>query len=242
MGSRWTSVDWVNSGLMTFFFFVVGLEARREFDMGELRERRRVTLPLVAGLGRHGGAGAIYLAVNAGHGSAHGWGGDVDRHRVRARHADARRATLPGAAARVHADGGRVDDVVALVVIATVYTGGRRRAMAAAVAGSRSSSRCCSRCGRRPRRRSSTSRSAWPSGWRSLKSGVDPVVIGLAMGLLTYAYPAAAHRPRARDRALPPLPGAADARARPVAPGSASTPPSRRTSGCSSSTTRGRAT
>src|SRR6266545_8344506 len=32
---------WVNSGLMTFFFFVVGLEARREFDFGELRERRR---------------------------------------------------------------------------------------------------------------------------------------------------------------------------------------------------------
>ena len=35
---------WVNSGLMTFFFLVVGLEARREFDMGELRERRRLTL------------------------------------------------------------------------------------------------------------------------------------------------------------------------------------------------------
>src|SRR5438270_13648676 len=32
--------NWVNSGLMTFFFFVVGLEARREFDLGELRERR----------------------------------------------------------------------------------------------------------------------------------------------------------------------------------------------------------
>ncbi len=32
---------WVNSGLMSFFFLVAGLEARREFDMGELRERRR---------------------------------------------------------------------------------------------------------------------------------------------------------------------------------------------------------
>ena len=42
---------WINSGLMTFFFFVVGLEARREFDMGELRERRRVAMPLLAGLG-----------------------------------------------------------------------------------------------------------------------------------------------------------------------------------------------
>src|SRR5438477_6526368 len=31
---------WVNEGLMTFFFLVVGLEAKRELDMGELRERR----------------------------------------------------------------------------------------------------------------------------------------------------------------------------------------------------------
>src|SRR5438094_1465882 len=42
---------WLNSGLMTLFFFVVGLEARREFDLGELRERRRVTRPRAAGLG-----------------------------------------------------------------------------------------------------------------------------------------------------------------------------------------------
>src|ERR687891_1476062 len=34
--------EWVNSGLMTFVFFVLGLEARREFDLGELRERRGV--------------------------------------------------------------------------------------------------------------------------------------------------------------------------------------------------------
>jgi Na+/H+ antiporter NhaA len=66
--------EWVNSGLMTFFFFVVGLEARREFDMGELRERRRLTLPLAAGLGGMVVPVAIYLAANAGRSSAHGWG------------------------------------------------------------------------------------------------------------------------------------------------------------------------
>ena len=54
---------WVNSGLMTFFFFVVGLEARREFDMGELRERRRVALPLAAGLAGMAVPVAIYKAV-----------------------------------------------------------------------------------------------------------------------------------------------------------------------------------
>ena len=42
---------WVNTGLMTLFFFVVVLEARREFDMGELRDRRRLALPMVAGVG-----------------------------------------------------------------------------------------------------------------------------------------------------------------------------------------------
>src|SRR3954454_14429164 len=65
---------WVNSGLMTFFFFVVGLEARREFDMGELRERRRLTLPLLAGLAGMAVPIAVYLAINAGHHSVHGWG------------------------------------------------------------------------------------------------------------------------------------------------------------------------
>ena len=65
--------EWVNSGLMTFFFFVFGLEARREWDMGELRQRRRLALPVAAGLGGLIVPVAIYLAVN--HGSAaRGWG------------------------------------------------------------------------------------------------------------------------------------------------------------------------
>ena len=64
---------WVNSGLMTFFF-VLGLEARREFDLGELRERRRFALPLLAAIGGMATAVAIYLAFNMGSSSAHGWG------------------------------------------------------------------------------------------------------------------------------------------------------------------------
>src|SRR5207245_3068213 len=42
---------WVNEGVMTFFFLVVGLEAKREFDMGELRERRRLAIPAMAAVG-----------------------------------------------------------------------------------------------------------------------------------------------------------------------------------------------
>src|SRR6266550_3712792 len=41
---------WLNSGLMTLFFLVVGLETRRELDLGDLRERRRFVLPIITGL------------------------------------------------------------------------------------------------------------------------------------------------------------------------------------------------
>ena len=63
---------WINDGLMTFFFFVIGLEARREFDVGELRERRRVALPLLAGIGGMIVPVAIYAAFNASEPSARG--------------------------------------------------------------------------------------------------------------------------------------------------------------------------
>lgn len=65
---------WVNDGLMTFFFLVVGLEVRREFDMGELRERRRVAVPLMAAIGGMVVPIAIYLAFNGGGDAAGGWG------------------------------------------------------------------------------------------------------------------------------------------------------------------------
>jgi Na+/H+ antiporter NhaA len=59
---------------MALFFLVAGLEARRKFDMGELRERLRLALPLVVALGGMTVPVAIWLAVNAGHASASGWG------------------------------------------------------------------------------------------------------------------------------------------------------------------------
>jgi Na+/H+ antiporter NhaA len=65
---------WVNDGLMTFFFLVVGLEVRREFDMGELRERSRVAVPVLAAIGGMTLPALIYLAFNAGGPNADGWG------------------------------------------------------------------------------------------------------------------------------------------------------------------------
>ena len=43
--------QWVNEGLMTLFFLVVGLEARRELEVGQLRERSTVRIPLIAAIG-----------------------------------------------------------------------------------------------------------------------------------------------------------------------------------------------
>jgi Na+/H+ antiporter NhaA len=66
--------EWINDGLMAFFFFVAGLEIRREFDMGELRERRRIATPVLAAVGGIVVPAAIYLAFNAGQPTARGWG------------------------------------------------------------------------------------------------------------------------------------------------------------------------
>src|SRR4051794_31350842 len=73
-GGGLTVREWGDSGLVTFFFFVLGLEARREFDLGDFRERRRLVLPLLASAGGMGAAVAIYLAFNLGSSGAQGWG------------------------------------------------------------------------------------------------------------------------------------------------------------------------
>jgi NhaA family Na+:H+ antiporter len=65
---------WINDGLMTIFFFAVGLEIRREIHRGELSEPRRAALPLVAALGGMLVPASIYFGINRGHASAAGWG------------------------------------------------------------------------------------------------------------------------------------------------------------------------
>jgi Na+/H+ antiporter NhaA len=182
--------EWVNSGLMTFFFFVLGLEARREFDLGELRERRRFTMPLVAAVGGMAAAVAIYLAFNAGRSSAEGWAIAMStdtafalgllalvgpRFPVRLR---AYMLTLVV-----------VDDLLALVVIATAYT--EELTVSALLV-------AFALFGVIVAFKAVPVRHGWvyfvlgAAAWVALlESGVEPVVIGLAMGLLAYAYPAA---------------------------------------------------
>ena len=65
---------WVNDGLMALFFFVIGLEVRRELSVGELTDRRRLRLPLLAGVAGMAVPAAVYLALNPGGDAAAGWG------------------------------------------------------------------------------------------------------------------------------------------------------------------------
>ena len=64
----------VNDGLMAIFFFVVGLEIKREWTVGELRDRRQAALPAMAALGGMVVPALIYLAFNTGGPEGRGWG------------------------------------------------------------------------------------------------------------------------------------------------------------------------
>lgn len=65
---------WINDGLMALFFFVIGLELKREFIAGELSTAKKAALPMMAALGGMVFPALIYLVFNHGLPSAHGWG------------------------------------------------------------------------------------------------------------------------------------------------------------------------
>lgn len=181
---------WINSGLMALFFFVVGLEVRREIDLGELRERQRVVPPLFADAGGIIASVTIYLVVNAGRPSAHGWGVAMSTDTAFAlgvlalvgRH-------LPGRLRGFILTIVVVDDIAALVVIAVVYSNHLVPwALLVAAALYAVGLAAVALEIRRGLLYAVLGVAAWVA---LLESGVDPVVIGLAMGLVAYATPPA---------------------------------------------------
>jgi Na+/H+ antiporter NhaA len=188
-GLELTLREWVNSGLMTFFFFVIGLEARREFDLGELRERRRFALPLLAGIGGAAVAVGIYLAFNAGRPSAQGWGVAMSTETAFAlgllalvgpRFPDRLRALMLTVVV--------VDDILGLIVIATVYTE-TLDVLPLLVAVTLFGAVLVAR--RLPGKAGLVCLGLGVAIWVALlESGVEPVVVGMAMGFLAYASPA----------------------------------------------------
>ncbi len=182
--------QWIDEGLMALFFLVVGLEAKRELDLGELRERNRVAIPVVAALGGMALCVGVYLAINAGGSGAGGWGTAMSTDTALALGALA--LVAPSSATRLRVfllTLAVVDDLLALLIIAVAYSthvslpalaialvlfavlvllrfAGRWREPAAVFVGI--------------------------GVWLAMfESGIDPVVAGLAIGLVTSAYPPA---------------------------------------------------
>lgn len=179
---------WVNDGLMTLFFLVIGLEVRREFDRGELRERRRAALPIVAGLGGMIVPALLFLGLNPSGEAARGWAMVM--------------ATDTAFALGILALAGRrcplrlriflltlvvVDDVGAISIIALAYStsvapGWLLLAAAALVA-----------MAVLRRRGVESAAPYWLLGivaWLgTLLGGIHPTVAGVAVGLSTSAYP-----------------------------------------------------
>jgi Na+/H+ antiporter NhaA len=193
VGSEGISMElrqWVTEGLMTFFFLVVGLEARREFDLGALRERRRIALPLMAAVGGMAVTVLIFLAINAGGDGAHGWGAAMSTET----------AFALGVLALVAPGATRlrvrfltivvIDDLVALLVIATVYTEELdlvALAVAVGLFGLLLALRYAPVAWRSP-----AAALVGVGVWVALhESGIDPLIAGLAVGLAVSAYPPA---------------------------------------------------
>ena len=65
---------WVNDGLMAVFFFVVGLEIKRELVHGDLRDPRTAAMPAIAALGGMAVPALLFLVVTAGSPGSRGWG------------------------------------------------------------------------------------------------------------------------------------------------------------------------
>lgn len=182
--------DWVDSGLMSFFFLVVGLEARREIDVGELRERRRVVVPVAAGAAGMALPVAIFLGIDGGTRTAHAWGTAMSTDTALALGllaALGRR--VPN---RLHAFLVTVlvvDDLLSILVLVFGYSA-RLAALPLVVAAALFAVTV------------GLARLGVQTGivylvlgvatWVAVHSGgVDPVVVGIAFGLLTYASPAA---------------------------------------------------
>lgn len=190
---------WINDGLMALFFFVIGMEVSREFTKGEMRERRKATVPVLAALGGLTVPTLVYLAFNAGGPAAHGWGIPMATDTafvlgvlrvVGSRCPDALRRFLLTLAV--------VDDIGAILVVALVYTRDLRLwalLVAVALFGLVFAMRRLRVLQAPPY--AVVAVAIWVA---TVQSGVHPTVVGIALGVLVQAYaPADTQILRARE-------------------------------------------
>jgi NhaA family Na+:H+ antiporter len=187
----------VNDVLMTVFFFVVGLEIKRELVAGELRDPRKAALPVAAALGGMVAPALIYYSLQRGQPGERGWGVPMATDI----------AFVVGVLALV---GDRVppglkvlllslaiaDDIGAVVVIAAFYSAGVSWGMLGAAAAAFALAYALNRLGVRPvGAYVAVGAGAWLA---MLRSGVHPTIAGVALGLLTPSAPLVGGRPSGR--------------------------------------------
>jgi Na+/H+ antiporter NhaA len=180
---------WVSDFLMAFFFLLIGLEIRREFDMGELRDRSRVAAPVLGAIGGMVVPALLFLAIARDPGAANGWAMVM--------------ATDTAFGLGILALVGRrapiryrvflltlmiVDDIGAIVVIGLFYSHDVSLVALAVAVGLLALMVVLRRIGIE---RTSV---YWAIGvlvwYATLQAGIHPTVAGVAIGLITTAYPA----------------------------------------------------
>src|SRR5690606_34975840 len=180
--------NWVNDGLMTLFFFTVGLEISQQLRVGQLRDRRLVAVPVVAATGGVLVPALLYTAVNHGGPGAGGWGIPVASDTafvlgllavIGTRCPDQLRLFLLTATV--------IDDILAILVIALFYT--EDLSVAALLAGL-SVGRRWRRVGRAPLY-VRLGLGVWAA---TLESGVHPTAVGVLLGMLVAVYGPSEHK------------------------------------------------
>jgi Na+/H+ antiporter NhaA len=196
LGHRHIDMDlghWVDDGLMVLFFFVVGLEVRREFSVGALTQARHAVLPVVGAVGGLVVPALLYLAINPSGDARHGWGVVIGTDTAFLLGALALVGPRPGTQLRVFLLTMTVfDDLLAIAIIAVVYSDAIHFAALGVALACLAGIALLSRL------------DVWRTSlygiliavlWvATLKSGSHPSIAGMAAGLLI-----AAHAPRRRE-------------------------------------------
>jgi NhaA family Na+:H+ antiporter len=116
--------DWINDGLLTIFFLVVGLEIKREFTIGHLASRRSAALPIAAAIGGMAVPALLYVIIVPDGPWSHGWGVPMATDTAFAIALIAMMGRRVPVELRIFLTAAAiVDDIGAILVVAAFYSG-----------------------------------------------------------------------------------------------------------------------